>query len=311
MPQHDAGYPGRAQLTTLARRYRADPDTVRPARLQGVANHVHLLGDALVLRVARHTLGSIADLRKEATVIPAATRADVSTPELVDFDDTATVLDTPFMVLRRVPGVVPALPDPATDWAATYRDLGAQLRLIHDRMSADPSLRDTPADPPADPRPDVTALASAGYFGTDVTDWLIAWFDRLAAYSPPADGLRFTHGDACPTNLLADPDTKRLNAVLDWGDSGWADPATEFAKLPPRAIPPTLDGYLDGADPAADDRTPWAARILWHHLHWALGRIGTPPRTDAVHWSAPPYNRLFEIIRFLGDDPPEPWPQLA
>ncbi|HLU28389.1 MAG TPA: hypothetical protein VKZ65_08110, partial [Glycomyces sp.] len=78
-------------------------------------------------------------------------------------------------------------------------------------------------------------------------------------------------------------------------------PATEFAKLPLRAVPAALEGYLGECEES------WAARILWHHLHWALGRLPTPAETEAGHWSAQPANRLLEVMRFFLADPPEPW----
>ncbi|GAB3993970.1 hypothetical protein GCM10029992_07050 [Glycomyces albus] len=92
--------------------------------------------------------------------------------------------------------------------------------------------------------------------------------------------------------------------MLDWGDSAWADPAVEFAKLPLRAVPAALEGYLGECDPA------WAARVLWHHLHWAVGRLAGPADARAAHWSAQPGSRLLEVMRFFLADPPRPWSEL-
>ena len=292
--------PSPAALADIARRHRVDPDAVRAATSQGVANLVYFLGDDLVLRIARPETAD--DLRKEAVVIPAAVRAGVRTPELVAFDD-GELLGTPSMVVRRATGVVPGLPAGPSDerWAEVYRQLGAELAVLHRGVEALPGV---PVDTAADPRPDVAALAGAGYLSAELADWVVAWFDRLESHRPAAPAARLIHGDIAPTNLLVDPEFKRLNAILDWGDAAWADPATEFAKLPPRAVPAVLDGYLGEVDKA------WAARILWHHLHWAIGRLPSPPERDAAHWSAQPANRLLEIMRFFLADPPQPWSEL-
>jgi hygromycin-B 7''-O-kinase len=291
-------------LAAIARRHRIDPAAVTAAPAQGVANRVYFLGDHLVLRIARPEAAD--DLRKEALVIPAAVRAGVRTPEMVEFDDD--LLETPYMVVKRANGIAPGLPERPTDgsWAEGYRELGAELAALHRNVTDLPGV---PVDEPGDPRPDVAGLAETGHLSADLADWLTAWFDRLETRCgtgvPPA----LIHGDASPQNLLVDPETKRLNAILDWGDAAWADPATEFAKLPLRAVPAVLDGYL-GAPDENNAAETLAARILWHHLHWAVGKLASGPDTQAAHWSARPGSRLLEIMRFFNADPPRPWAAL-
>lgn len=292
--------PSPATLAEIARRHRINPSAVSAAPFQGVANRVYFLGDHLVLRIARPEAAD--NLRKEAIVIPAAVRAGVRTPEMVAFDDR-DLLETPFMVIRRATGITPGLPANPGDerWRTAYRELGTELAALHENIEA---LPEVPVDTAGDPRSDVARLAEAGYVSPDLADWLTGWFDRLESRCPANSPVRLIHGDASPTNLLVDPDSKRLSAILDWGDAAWADPATEFAKLPLRAVPSVLEGYLDEPDES------WAARILWHHLHWAIGSIPSPPELHAAHWSAQPGNRLLEIMRFFHTDPPRPWSSL-
>ncbi|THV29054.1 phosphotransferase family protein [Glycomyces paridis] len=290
--------PGSApeKLAAIARRHGADPAAVVPVPVQGVANRVYLLGNGLVLRIARPEHAS--DLRKEAVVIPAARRAGVRTPAVAAYDD-GELLGTPYMVVERAHGVAPGLPAGPADgrWRDAYRDLGAELATLHEGVG---ELAGVPVERASDPRVDVEALAIRGYINTEAAQWLTDWFDRLDAYRPDV-ALTLVHGDAAPGNLLADPGTGRLVAILDWGDAARADPAIEFAKLPLRAVPQVMEGYRGGCD------EEWAARILWHHLHWALGRLPTGPEREARHWSAQPGNRLLEVMRFLVADPPEPW----
>lgn len=286
-------------LAEIARRHGLGLGQVRAVPLQGVANRVYFLGERLVLRIARPE--SADDLRKEAVVIPAAVRAGVRTPELVSFDEE--LLDTPYMVVRRALGFAPGLPADPVDgrWRSVYRQLGNELAVLHEKVGHLPGVRTEVA---ADPRTDVAALAEAGGLGADVATWLIGWFDRLEAHVPAVPDLRLIHGDVAPTNLLVDSGSQGLTAILDWGDAAWADPATEFAKLPLRAVPAALEGYRGEVD------VSWAARILWHHLHWSVARITTPVEPHAAHWSAQPGNRLLEVMRFFLADPPQPWPGL-
>lgn len=176
-------------------------------------------------------------------MIPAAVLAGVRTPELVAFDVGGEFFEGPYMVLRRAVGVMPGLPTDPSDirWRTVYRQLGSELAALHQGVGA---LPDVPADIAADPRPQVAALAEAGYLSADLAAWVSAWFDRLESRAPAAPRARLIHGDASPTNLLVDPESGRLTAILDWGDAAWADPATEFAKLLLRAVPAVLEGYV-------------------------------------------------------------------
>jgi aminoglycoside phosphotransferase (APT) family kinase protein len=285
------------ELAALARRHNVSGAAW--AASQGVANRVGFLGDKLVVRIARPEY--VADLVKEAAIIPIARDCGVRTPALVDFDDSCTLFDTPYMVLERVSGTVPPVPErPVGDPAGrTYRELGEQLALWHGFGPS--SLPGVPTNVFVDPSEIVSGLA--GYVNADIADWLTRSFDRLRPYVGASAGC-LVHGDASPTNMLAEDG--RLTALLDWGDAAFADPATDFAKLPLRAVPYALDGYLGGRA----DSSSWAARILWHHLTWALARVRTAPQT-APHWSAQPMSRLLEITRFYLADPPPPWSDLV
>jgi hygromycin-B 7''-O-kinase len=288
-------------LAAIARRHLVDPDAVIAAPFQGVANRVFFLGEHLVLRISRPE--SADDLRKEAIVIPAVVQAGVRTPQMVSFDEGDELFASPYMVVERAPGATPGVPAATSDerWHRAYRELGSELATLHDGVE---TLPEVPADTATDPRPDIAALAHAGYIGADAAAWLIDWFDRLESRIPAAPRARLIHGDASPTNLLVDPESGRLTAILDWGDAAWTDPAIEFAKLPLRALPAVFEGYLGRQDES------WAARVLWHQLHWAIGRFATPADKESAHWSARPGSRLLEIMRFFLADPPHPWSAL-
>lgn len=300
MPTDDA-------LPGIAARHGLAPADVLAAPLQGVANRVWFLGEGLVLRAAREEEPQAAEwLRKEAVVIPHAVAHGVRTPEMVDFDDSLRVLPVSFMVLRRAHGVVPELPGQAVGdpRGAVYRELGAELARLHGAgLPGDPAGV-IPVEAAAEPRHGVERLAAAGYFSTADAGWLMDVFERLAARIPEA-APRLIHGDVSPTNLLADPATGRLTALLDWGDAALADPASDFAKLPLRAAPYALEGYLGPVD--EELQRAWAARVLWHHLYWAVCRIPSGPDKSSAHWSARPASRLLEVLRFYAEGAPEVW----
>ncbi|WP_381796694.1 phosphotransferase family protein [Streptomyces niveus] len=286
----------------------------------GVANRAYLLGPDLVLRVPR-TEAFVADLVKEAAVIPVARAAGVRTPALVTFDASRTDADVPYMVLERAPGVDLAEigAGPGGTWPAegVFREVGRELARLHRVTPAGVGeLTGVPVeyDPDAGaPHRLVGGLLADGMLDAEAARWLGGWFDRLAERIPDGPPSRvLVHGDIAPQNLLAAPGplALTLTGIVDWGDAMWADPAVEFAKTPLWGMPAMLGGYREGG--AADGSYDWEARVLRYHLTWALARLRDPTPVPAErHWTAPPASRLLGILRFFASSPPEPWPTLA
>ncbi len=326
-------------LAAIADRYHIPAEDIAPAPSPGAANHVYFLGDHLVLRIPRGGGARLAELAKEATVIPAVRRAGVRTPAVVTYDESCTVVSVPYLVVERVRGRdLAALGIPLGVAAGAYHEVGRSLarlhRLTRSTVGPLPGLR---TDEDGDPRTAVDALAAASYIDADAARWLTGWFDRLAAWRPAEVETVVIHGDASPTNIVVDGTVLDAfgsgpggagpgfeapagaapgldSAVLvDWGDAAWADPAVDFAKIPLRAVPFALEGYLSGLGARArrEAMRTWAARVLWYHLSWALHRLPQEPRSDERTWTAPPASRLLEVLRFFASSPPDPWPSLA
>ncbi|MGP3936482.1 phosphotransferase family protein [Nonomuraea sp. KM88] len=302
--------PTRATLAAIAARHGSPVETVRPTH-SGVANRAYLLGDDLVLRIPR-TERFLADLAKEAAVIPAARRLGVRTPDVVTFDDTCTEVDVPYMVLERVRGAdLERLDLPADRAEQVYRQVGRELARLH-RLPSDAGLSAVPRDgSPGDPRVLVDRLRADGWIDADAARWLTGWFDALSPYVPAEPPMVLVHGDIAPQNLLAAERRAVLTGIVDWGDAQWADPAIEFAKTPLSAVPAMLDGYSQEAGEGTSVRS-WEGRVLWVHLAWALGRLADPvPKPGERHWTAPPASRLLGLLRFFASDPPSPWADLV
>jgi len=295
-------------LAELARRYDVDLARVHLVPVQGAANETWALGERWVVRIARS--GHEADLAKEAAVVPVVPvvrAAGVPVPALVEHDAGARH-GRPYAVVERSSGT--ALDDPGLSPAVRHeghRDLGRVLRRLHEAVpSAPPAVE---ADPQGDPHALVDDLLLRRWVGTDDAAWLHGWFALLDPWRPADPPLVLLHGDAAPQNVLVDPTTGRVRALLDWGDASCADPAVDLAKVPPRHLPDAVAGYV-GDHGSSDAELAWGARALTHHLAWALARLPTAPRPDDPSWSAPPAARLLALVR-LALAPPTPlWADL-
>jgi aminoglycoside phosphotransferase (APT) family kinase protein len=302
-------------LAAIADRYHIPAEDIVPAPAPGAANFVYFLGDHLVLRIPRGGGSRLAELAKEATVIPVARRAGVHTPAVVTYDDSCSVVGVPYLVVERVPGrdLAALALEPAAA-AGAYHHVGVSLarlhRLTRSSVGSLPGLR---IDEEADPRPAVTRLAERRYIDLDAARWLLEWMDRLAEWRPVDVEPVVVHGDAAPTNIVPASGAASRAMLVDWGDAAWADPAVDFAKVPLRAVPYVLEGYLaeTGVRVRRDVVHAWAARALWYHLSWAVHRLPDQPGLEERTWTAPPMSRMLEILRFFASGPPEPWRSLV
>jgi hygromycin-B 7''-O-kinase len=300
-------------LAAIAERHGLRAEQVVPIPA-GVANHVYLLGDDLVLRIPRDEEFA-RDLRKEALVIPAARRAGVRTPAVVSYDNTHELMDVPYMICERAHGTeLDRLELPPARTPRAMRRLGADLARLHRVGRGDLRAPEVPTDVGGwDPRERISEMARQGWLDAEAARWLSGWFDRLAKYRPDETGtpLALLHGDVAPQNILVDAARLEYRALLDWGDAAWADPAMEFAKLPLFELTDLLAGYRSELpDPGQDGE--WEARALWYHLDWGLGGLTIrEPRPGERHWTAPPPSRLLGVMRFFTGNVPEPWRRLT
>lgn len=85
----------------------------------------------------------------------------------------------------------------------------------------------------------------------------------------------FLHGDLMPYHLCYDPDQKRLNGVIDFGDAGWGDPATDIASLL-LGLGESMVSLMQAAYPdlpSLMQRARFHARTL--ELRWSLQAVRT------------------------------------
>lgn len=298
-------------LAAIAERHGVRTEGVLPVASSGEANHVYLLGEDLILRIPR-TEGFVADLRKEAVVIPIVRRVGVQTPDLVSFDDSGQLLGVPYMVLERVPGSDLGRAElPLDRVRPAMRALGRELAKLHSRTPATVAkLPGVPVDEGGgDPREVVDRLATNGYIDRTTAEWFSRWFDRLRERIPRQRPKVLLHGDLASGNILIDPGNGQLRALIDWGDAAWAEPGIEFAKLPLDYIAIVIGAYREVLGTAPEkDNASLEARAVWCHLSWRLAGLAHDSTTsDQPRWNGHAAARLLSVLRFFHDLPSEPW----
>jgi len=226
-------------VEALARRHGFKGD-VRPMARLGIVNDIWGIGDSAVLRVPIDEEAE-RDTLTEVVAVPAARAAGVLTPELLVFDDTRKVVPFAYTIYERAPGVTLGTQGPSPMWEGAMRQIGEQQRLIHAISQVDDPHDWLDRSEPSDV--DATLAAVRHLLSPGDLERLSVWRARFEQI-PNLGGIpTFIHWDLHPWNVLVDPDSMRLTAILDWGDAGFHDSAEDFGYFPLWALAHQLAGY--------------------------------------------------------------------
>ncbi len=225
---------------------------------RGDHNDALLVNGSLVFRFARTPYAHAALTREAALLGALADRLPLAIPR-------PRFVAPDFMGYERLSG---ASLDAATlhvlapaDQHAIVAQLGAFLLALHATpLDAVPPVARTRMDT-HDEWADLYARIRERLFVRMRRDAREAVAARFEAYLDDPAHFAFAptlrHGDIGPGNILYDPATARLCAILDFGSAGYGDPALDLASalLGPR-------GYGEDLVPACEAEYPSAAELL-------------------------------------------------
>ncbi len=217
----------------------------------GFSNLTYLLdvGDQrLVLRrppMGQHVRGGH-DMGREFRLLTALA-GHVPVPEALGFEPTGDVLGAPFYVMEHVPGAILRASDPnPPDAAAMARVADAFVETLAGLHAL---------------APETVGLSDLGnpdgYVGRQVAGWakryasaatdVLPDIDRAFAWmtenQPPESGAAVIHNDFKYDNLVLDPETLAIRAVLDWELATVGDPLMDLGS--------SLGYWVEATDPPA------------------------------------------------------------
>ncbi|HTJ93848.1 MAG TPA: phosphotransferase [Pararobbsia sp.] len=236
---------------------------------------------------------------REYRVMSALANTDVPVPHTFALCEDPGVIGTVFFIMEDVEGRVlwdPTLPDMTRgERAAVYDEMSRVIAALH---SIDPEaigLGDY--GKPGNYLERQVARWTKQYRAAETerieaADNLIEWLPR---HIPTDDESRIVHGDYRLDNVMLDPHSPRIRAVLDWELSTLGHPLVDFSYhcLTWRMVPGESRG-LAGVD-LASLGIPDEARYLKTYLA-RTGRAALPAMSDA-DWG---YYLVFNMFRLVG-----------
>lgn len=268
----------------------------------GMVNEAWAIGDDFILRITREEECDD-EAKREAAVVPLAIQAGIRTPELIAVSYEKDIVDRPYTVYRRAAGVLlGALDDDPAVYLETYRELGREIAPLQNAKVPDEALPLLSKSGSRGPRVVLDAALESGNLApehhAEMLDWLETIEPRLGDTTEV-----LTHVDIHPWNLMVDPDTRELTAIIDWGDSGMRDPSVEFTSMPLVAVPPMLQGYKEAGGHVDD---AFIARAMYRGVGLAGWEI---QEGDMVNyrrqWWRMPVGGWPDIKRFLREHYPQ------
>jgi hygromycin-B 7''-O-kinase len=252
----------------------------------GMVNEAWLIGDDIVLRILQQEDTDDEALR-ESKVVPLVRSAGVSSPELIAADLSCSIAPRPYTIYRRAHGVLLGSIEEAPHlFEALYRKLGHEIAEIHKTEVPDelvPILRNGSTFDVGD---QLKKCSDVGIVDNSSRKEIERWISRLDSVRGEGAQGTLLHQDIHPWNLFADPGTRELTAIIDWGDAALGDASTEFASMPLLAMQPMLNGYREAGGSINEG---FIARALAIGLSLSLWEIRAlpPDRFQRQWWRFP------------------------
>lgn len=261
-----------SNIIAIARKHGFAPPSVMPAPWTGGSGQVFPCGD-VVIKIPFDRPDAIQSVKTDAGMVSVVHSLGVAAPARIAFDDSLDILSVPYAVFERVHGAVTldACRVEGTLRSEAWAEAGRQLARVHavrDAGGVPIALRTFRQSPEVDPRPWVSALHDAGLLNGVDARLLHDLLERLAPDALADLPLVLCHGDVNAANVLVDQESGRFRALIDWGGSGWRDPAWDFAGVSLAVVPAILAGHRSIA-PMVDDRSA-EARVLWCQVQMRL-----------------------------------------
>lgn len=205
----------------------------------GIANEIYATQN-FILRIPTDHTEANSDAFTESIAAPLAKLHGIRTPKLICFDNSYTLLNKTYSIWERIHGVTLGEIDNYLHYYNTWKEIGFELGKLHINIKSCNDPKGWLDNPDRDYTKDMIIQSLLNNDSESV--YLLKlienkYTDNIFSYKKC-----FVHGDTNQFNFICKK-SDQLLSIIDWGDSGWADPAIDFYMIPIDVLDDVLDGY--------------------------------------------------------------------
>ncbi len=205
----------------------------------GLANRVFATTD-YILRIPTDHEEALSDARTESVAAPIAYENGILTPKLIRYDNSCKLLDRSYSIWRRIHGFSLDKIENKYELKEIWSHLGYEIARLHTKIDK----CDDPNGWLDSPDRDYTKEQFISLINNQYSknDRILAIVDKLYSEETFQYNKAFVHGDTHEGNVMC-TNNFTYAGLIDWGDSGWADPAIDFYMIPYQVIDTVLESY--------------------------------------------------------------------
>ncbi len=205
----------------------------------GIANEIYATPN-FILRIPTDHPEANSDAFTESVAAPLAKSNGIKTPKLISFDNSYTILNKTYSIWERIHGFTLGEIGDYLHYYNTWKEIGFELGKLHISIKACNDPKGWLDNPDRDY---TKGMMIQGLLNSDSKSlYLLNLIENKCTDKTFSYKKCFVHGDTNEFNFLCTK-SDQLLSVIDWGDSGWGDPAIDFYMIPMDVLDNVLDGY--------------------------------------------------------------------
>lgn len=205
----------------------------------GIANEIYATPN-YILRIPTDHPEAHSDAFTESVAAPVARSIGIKTPKLICFDNSYTLLNKTYSIWERIHGNTLGELEEYLNYYNTWKEIGYELGKLHVSIDKCDDPNGWLDNPDRDYTKEIIINSLLNYDSNSL--YLLElvgskYKDQTFAYKKS-----FVHGDTNEFNFICTRNDQLLS-IIDWGDSGWGDPAIDLYMIPIDALDNVLEGY--------------------------------------------------------------------
>ncbi len=209
----------------------------------GIANDIYATPN-FILRIPTDHPEANSDAYTESVAAPLAKSKGIKTPDLICFDDSLSIINKTYSIWERIHGLTLGEIKNYLHYYNTWKEIGFELGKLHINIKSCNDPKGWLDNPETFREYTKEMILQSLVDSNSKSIYLLKLIESKYTNEILSNKKCFVHGDTNKYNFLC-KESDQLLSVIDWGDSGWGDPAIDFYMIPIEVLDNVLEGYIE------------------------------------------------------------------